>query len=369
MDSRERFKCIMSHKTPDRVAIDIGGTSLTGMRPKVHDRLMDILGFQLDLNRPNCIDERLLQWAGTDFRQVGGIIDLPPLSKNISSTEIIDCWGIKKNLVDGEWQISENPLREASLDDLKSYPWPEPKVDEKQLESYEAKARQLKNEGKYVIVGNHPVFGCLELGFWMCGYDDFMLKMALDPDFVKSFFDKILSIQLDVIEQYYGVLGPYIDLATSGDDFGMQNNPMFSPEMFVDLIAPYFSERIKQTKEIGNCYYCHHSCGSIFKLLDQIINCGVDILNPIQTSAAEMEPALLKKNYGDRLVFWGGVDVQQFLPNAKPEEIAPAIHELIDVLGKDGGYVMAPAHQIQDDIPAENIIAWIEAAKKISCHT
>jgi len=362
MNSRERFAKVMKHEQPDRVAIDIGGTCLTGMRPRCHDRLMDVLGFPIDPAGGNGVDERLMQWAGTDFRQVGDIVDLPPFRKNITAAETIDCWGIRSVCADGEWQITRNPLRGATTEDLKSYPWPEPRIDEQQLTAWIAEAKRLKDENKYVVVGNHPVFGCLELGFWMCGYDDFFLKMALEPDFIRAFFDKILAIQSGVIEQYYSALGPYLDLTTSGDDFGTQNGPMISPEMFTELVAPYFAARIKRIKELTHCYYWHHSCGSIVKLLEPIIGCGVDILNPVQTSAADMEPEQLKRRFGDKLVFWGGVDVQHFLPKAMPDEIAPVIHELIDVMGRNGGYVMAAAHEMQDDIPAENIAAWIEAA-------
>ncbi len=363
MNSRERFAKIMKHEQPDRVGIDIGGTCLTGMRPECHDRLMDVLGFPLDPARGIRVDERLMQWAGTDFRQVGDIADLPPFRKSITPAETVDCWGIRSNCVDGEWQMTGSPLHGATVDDLKSYPWPVPEIDERQLAVWVEEAKRLKDEGKYVVAGNHPVFGCFELGCWMCGFDDFLLKMALDPDFIRTFFDKVLEIQLRVIEQYYGALGSYLDLAVSGDDFGTQNGPMISPEMFSELVAPYFTARIKRTKEIANCYYWHHSCGSVFKLLEPVIACGVDILNPIQTSAAGMEPARLKKFFGDRLVFWGGVDVQQFLPHASPDEIAPVIHELIDTLGKDGGYVMAAAHEMQDDTPPENIVAWMEAVR------
>lgn len=363
MNSKERFTKIMKHEQPDRVAIDIGGTCLTGMRPKCHDRLMDVLGFPLDPGRASGVDERLLQWAGTDFRQVGGIASIPPFRKTISSTEAIDCWGIKWVCADGEWQMTAPPLHGATTDDLKSYPWPEPIIDEQQLSIWQVEAKRLKTEDKYVVVSNHPVFGCFELGCWMCGFDDFLLKMALDPDFIRTFLDMTQKIQLDVMEQYYDALGSYIDITMSGDDFGTQQGPMISPEMFHELIAPYFAERIKRAKEITGCPHWHHSCGSVFKLLDSIIACGVDILNPIQTSAADMDPEKLKTQYGDRLVFWGGVDVQQFLPHVTPAEVAPVIHKLIDTMGKDGGYVMAAAHEMQDDIPAENIIAWIEAIR------
>jgi uroporphyrinogen decarboxylase len=353
----------MARRAPDRVPFDIGGTPLTGMRPRCQERLCQLLGFPPSMPRGD-IDERLLQWAGTDFRFVGDIVDLPsPHTRRISATENVCCWGIHRAAVDGEWQIVGHPLRDATMEDLQRFAWPEPRVDEAQLAQWQTQARRLREDGRYVVVASHPVFGILELGCWMCGYDDFLLKLAGEPDFVRRFFDKVLELQLAVSEQYYAALGPYIDLTTSGDDFGMQGNPMVSPDMFGELIAPYFAARIRRTKEIAKCYYWHHSCGSVARLLDQIIACGVDILNPVQTSASEMDPADLKRRFGDRIVFWGAMDVQQFLPRATPAEVAAHARELAQVLGKDGGYVMAPAHEMQDDVPAENIVAWVDALK------
>ena len=363
MNSRERFERTMSHRKPDRVPIDIGATSLTGMRPRCQESLRQLLGFSADPARElNGTDERILEWAGTDFRAVGAIVNLPSRhERRISAHAYVDCWGIQRGLVSGDWQITRSPLRGASLDDLVSYEWPEPRVDEAQLLKWSDEARGLREQNRYVVVAEHPVYGILELGCWMCGYDDFLLRLAADPDFVRVFFDRYLDIQLAVVDQYYSVLGSYIDLTTSGDDYGTQNGPLLSPAMFEKLIAPYFSERIRRTKELAQCYYWHHTCGSVGKLLDQIIACGVDILNPIQTSAAGMDPRLLKDRFGDRIAFWGAVDVQQFLPQAVPEEIPAHIRNLIDVLGEGGGYVMAPAHEIQDDVPPENIVAWIDA--------
>jgi uroporphyrinogen decarboxylase len=275
----------------------------------------------------------------------------------------VDCWGVRREFINGEWQITRSPLQGTSLDDLQSFPCPEPYVDETLLLYWEKQAQTLRQQNKYVVTAEHPIYGILELGCWMCGYSEFQLKLASDVDFVRCFFDKVLAIQMAVIEQYYSVLGPYIDLTTSGDDFGTQRGPILSPGMFESLIAPYYKARIHRTKELGQCYYWHHTCGSVFQLLDNIIDCGVDILNPIQTSAARMGPRLLKERIGDRIVFWGAVDVQHFLPQAFPEDIPEHINELISVLGRSGGYVMAPAHEIAADIPTENIAAWVEALK------
>lgn len=370
MTSRERFECAMARRTPDRVPLDIGGTPLTGMRPRCQERLLDLLGFPGSaVEFGQGVDERILRWAKADFRTVGNILPLPSKhARNISPESNVDCWGVRRDLVDGEMQITESPLRGVSVEDLRSYAWPEGRISDEVLDVLVAQAKELHSQGQYVVVAGHPVFGILELGCWMCGYEEFFIKLALDPDFVWTFFDIVLRIQLEVIDQYYAALGPWIDVTTSGDDFGSQNGPLVSPAMFNAFIAPYFSERIRRTKAVAKCYYWHHTCGSVFKLIDQIIACGVDILNPVQTSAAEMEPRALKERFGDRIVFWGGVDVQQFLPRATPEEVPGRIEELISTLGADGGYIMAPAHQIQDDVPAENIIAWVEAVQRCSPH-
>ena len=363
MNSIQRFQACMQHQTPDRPPLDLGATTLTGMRPGCQKRLADLLGFRGSAQPSNSgVDARILEWAGTDFRGVGAIINLPsPLTRQVSETRTIDCWGIQREMIYGEWQITRAPLQGATRLDLEQFPWPQAQVDEALLRKWEQEARRLQHEGRYVVIAEHPVYGILELGCWMCGYDDFMMKMAADPDFVRDFFERVLAIQLAVIDAYYGALGPYLHLTTSGDDFGTQRGAFLSPRMFGELIAPYFTERIARTKQLTPGYYWHHTCGAVARLLPQLIDCGVDILNPVQTSAAGMDPAQLKSACGDRLVFWGAVDVQQLLPRATPDEVRQEVKRLIEVLGKDGGYVVAPAHEVQEDVPPENIMSWIEA--------
>jgi uroporphyrinogen decarboxylase len=247
---------------------------------------------------------------------------------------------------------------------LAGFAWPEATVPEAQLRRVEADAKRLHAEGRYVVLAEHPICGVMELGCWLFGYDRYFEAMACEPDLINAFSDRIMDIQRRVIEQYYGAVGPYIDLTINGDDFGTQSGPFLSPQMFDKMIAPYFAERIRLIKRIvPGCLFWHHSCGSVFGLLENILRCGVDILNPIQTSAFQMEPARLKERFGDRLVFWGAMDVQQFLPHATPNAVREHARSLVATLGRDGGYVMAGAHEILDDIPAENILAWIEAVR------
>ena len=359
----------MSHQKPDRVPFDIGSINpMTWMR--CQKELAEFLGLP---GEPRLVggwgfDERIMEWADTDFRSIGRIVDLPgPHAKQISPTCYTSCWGIRYEWVSDEWQITGNPLRGADEDDLEAFVWPEPRIDENLLARWETEAAAIKKRGKHVLLAEHPIQGVMELGCWMFGYEDYLYNIAAEPDIIRRFNDKILDIQLKVIRPYYEVLGPYIDLTINGDDFGMQESPLLSPDMFGEMIVPWFKERIDVTKNIGDCIFWHHSCGSIFDLLDQIIDCGVEIINPIQTSAAKMDPANLKKTFGDRIVFWGGMDVQQFLRESTPDVVRARTRELVDILGTNGGYVMSAAHEIGTDIPLENIVAWVEEVKAMKC--
>ncbi len=313
MTPKERFSLTMSHKQPDRPPIDLGCTCLTGMTETCQSQLLDLLGFSGEGHKANNgIDERLLKWAQADFRSVGGIVQLRnPLSKVISSTEFIDCWGVRRRLTGCYWEIVDSPLANANIQDVRDFSWPESEIDQNLLESWREEARHLTQDTPYVVIGD------------------------------------------------------YIDLTMSGDDFGMQQGPLISPIMFHELVSPYLLERIERTKEIAKCYYWHHSCGSITALIEELITCGVDILNPIQTSAAKMKPEILKQCFGDRLTFWGAIDVQDFPNNAKVEEVRREVKRIVKILGKNGGYVLAPAHNIQDDVPPENIIAMIESTREM----
>ncbi len=363
MNSRERFEATMKHRQPDCAPFDIGGVYPMSWL-KDQTGLADFLGLPGDPKPAGAwgFDERIQDWAETDFRGVGKIVNLPgKLKETVSPTCKVDCWGIRWEFVNEEWQITNSPLQGVEdVETLINFPWPEPRIDEALLESWAAQAEALHARNKPGVMAEHPVYGVMELGAWMFGYENYLFNLAAEPDVIRWFNDKVLEIQLEVSRQYYSALGPYIDLTTSGDDFGTQQGLIISPDMFAEMIAPWFRERIRFTKETANCYYWHHSCGAIFELLDQLIDYGVDILNPIQTSAAGMNPADLKQTYGDRLIFWGAMDVQIFLPSATPDEVRAKTRELIDVLGRDGGYVMAPGHEIGTDIPYENIVAWVE---------
>ncbi len=368
MNYRERFEAALNHRPVDRVPFDLSGTPHTGIdHLQSVEKLRKLLGFsENDDHWYKKADERILKYFDIDIRRVGDILEPEnTLSRRISDNESIDCWGVKRLFTGLYCDIIESPLKGASIEDLERFPWPQAeKIDRKQVDEFREQAKKLYNETEYVVCAEHPVFGVLELGCWMCGFDEFFLKMAMEPEFVVRFFDKVLDYQKKVIEIYYCALGEYIHFTTSGDDFGTQTGPFVSPAMFDELIKPYLKERISYTKKFTGAYFFQHTCGSVHALIPSLIEAGVNILNPIQPNARNMEPDRLKKDYGDSITFWGGIDTQHILPNGTTEDVKREVFSVLDKIAYNGGYVLAPAHNIQPDVPPENIVALFEAGRE-----
>jgi len=365
-NARERFALIMAHQPADRVPLDLGGTSLTSADPRVLDGLRELLGFEggEPASDDAPIDERILEALDVDFRRVGSLIG----GKSWRAGErMVDIWGIERVWSGNYWDIVYSPLRGANVEDLDSFPWPDPAVivDEAPLEEYQKRARFLWEETDKVVVAEHPVFGVFELACWMCGFDDLLWRMAGDKPFVHKLFGILLKLQKAFIEPYYRAVGPYIHLTTSGDDFGTQIAPFISVSAFRELIEPYFAERIAYTHEFTSAYFWHHTCGSVYDLLPDIIASGVQILNPIQPGAAKMEPERLKADFGNAIAFHGGFDTQNVLPFGTPEQIEAEVARVMTALKPDGGYIFSAAHNIQHDVPPQNVLTMFKAAKRL----
>ncbi|HHV98431.1 MAG TPA: methyltransferase [Clostridiaceae bacterium] len=373
MGRREDFQKILNHEQPEKLIIDFGGNPLSSMEGQSMYRLLEFLGYDvtdkievMPFGRVRRLDERLLKHFDIDTRSVGTILrPQKSLYQRVSDNEYIDEWGIRRRYTGMYWDVIEEPLKGATVDDLEKYQWPDPEsVDMNEIEEYARQAKKLYEETDYVICAEHPVYGIFELGCWMCGFDDFLLKMAIEPDFVKRFFEIVLDYQKKIIEIYYGALGKYIHYTSSGDDFATQSSLFISPDMFRELIKPYFKERVSYTKKFTNAAYLHHSCGSVFPIIDDLIDCGADILNPIQPKAKDMQPENLKKTYGNRIVFHGGIDTQEILPFGTKESIEKIVKDTIEIMNRDGGYIFAAAHNIQEDVPPQNLVYMLEAAIK-----
>lgn len=381
MTRREAFRAIVNHQTPDRVLLDLGGCPLSGLSPEAAASLFHHLGYRCDYTLGltpfgqfgqvahrgayGMLLEKLYTDLDIDTRGVGDIYT-PEKSvfRQLSDTAYIDEWGVERRFTGLYWDIVNAPLAELETYDLDDYPWPDPlSLPQEEIDAAVARAKYFHEETDYVVCASHPVYGIFELGCWMCGFEEFMVRMLIDKPFVHRFFEIILDYQKKAIRRYYEPLAPYIDFTTSGDDFATQSDLFFSPALFGELVAPYFKERIAYTKQFTDAPFLHHSCGNVARLIPQLIECGVDILNPIQPTGASMQPAHLKSAFGKEIVFHGGLDTQAVLPNGTRETVTKAVGDLLSVMQPGGGYIFAAAHNLQGDVPPENIITMFKAAR------
>ncbi len=368
---RERFGRILHFQPADRVPLDLDGTSLTSIAPGVLQGLKNLLGVDgpgESIYQP--IDERVLDALHIDFRRIGRLIGSGDRLIDGNPNRTIDMWGIERAWTGQYWDIVKSPLKGATTSDLDRYPWPDPsnwiKLDE--LASFKQEARHLWETSETVVVAEHPVYGVFELACWMCGFDDFLWRLAGDETFVHRLFTILLDLQKQFIEPYYRAVGAYVHLTTSGDDFGTQTGPFLSPRAFRTFIRPYFQERILFTRQYTQAAFWHHSCGSIYELIPDLIESGVVILNPIQPGAKFMEPERLKKDFGAKLCFHGGFDTQGVLPFGSKDEIVNEVQRVMRAMKPGGGYIFSAAHNIQEDVPPENVLTMYQAAYELGVY-
>lgn len=364
MNYRDRFIQTIAHKRTDRVPVDFCGTSLTDCHPAVLKNLADY--YSINAGDDNTLTEQLQRLFDCDFRRVGCLFDPGSIycdHSKLSQGIYVDSWGVKREFHGLYWDITKSPFTGLSFEDISGFRWPAVSdIDKKTIYNLTEKAKRLYYDTDYVVVGEHPVYGFFELGCWMFGYDDFLYRIIAEPEITDWFFGKYYSYVKDMNELYYGAIGDFIHVTTGGDDFGMQNGPFISPHTFGTYIKPWYIKRIKDMKQYTQAKYFHHTCGSVYRLLEDIIDMGVDILNPIQPGAFEMEPERLKGRYGDRLTFWGGIDEQNLLSHGTPEQVISEVKRVISIMNADGGYIMSASHNIQPDVPVENIAAMFSAA-------
>ena len=365
MTHRERFVNAVSHKKTDRAVFDLYGSPQTMIDAKsVVAEMKQILKIEGEYEGPGFIDERILEALCIDTRMTGGMPSPPNEAlwswkhMDYQKSYRVDIWGIGYAKEPTNREAIKRPFKDMPLEEIKTFPFPKASdIDKGVFEKYAAHAKNLYENTDYAVVAQHPCFGVFEIGCWMFGFDDFLYRLAAEPETVHWFFGKILEYQKDVIKLYYGALGKYIHCTTSGDDFGTQRGPFMSASMFGELVAPYMKERISYTKTFADAFFQHHTCGSVFSLIPSLIDCGVDILNPIQPNAFEMEPERLKAAYGKQISFWGGIDTQELLINGTPKQVREEAERILSVFCDAGGYILAPAHCIQADVPAKNVVA------------
>ena len=377
MTPRERVLAAANHEEPDRVPIVLGVSNATGIKMKPYRDLKQLLGIEapddylyrwpeLGTAAP---DEETLVRLGTDVR---GVCDVEPasvLEANASRqphADYINSWGSGATEIKrGEWFPMVCPMKSATtIAEIEDYPWPD--MDDPTRVAHVAEdAAALADEGRHAIMATPWLLFPLERAFAMQGMDTFLMNLALHPDFAEALLWKIQGRCKVLMGHFLAALGDHVDIIKIGDDLGTQESLLMSPDMYRGILKPIHADYIAFIRERTAAKVFFHTDGDVFPLIDDLLEFGVDILNPIQTSAGKMANlAELKARWGDRLTFCGGIDTHRILPTGTPAEVRAEVRRVIEILGPGGGYMVSSVHTVMNDVPAENILAMVDAVQE-----
>ena len=374
---KERVLAAINHQEPDRVPIVVGVSNATGIKMQTYQKLKKLIGVDApdeyiyywpELGTAK-VDEATLQRLHVDVR---GVLDLEPEAIRLRNknraphSPYENSWGTHQiEITEGEWTSGAPPLKDAvTIEAIENYPWPDMR-DPTRVAHCRAQAKQLAEEGQYAVMGTPWLLFPFERAFGLQGMDTFLLNMAMEPDFAKALLAKITEKCKEMMGHFLRETGEYLDIIKIGDDLGTQESLMISPKMYRDMLKPFHADLIAFTKERTDAKVFFHTDGDVFDLIEDFIEIGVDILNPVQTSAGRMADLdRLKSTYGDRIVFCGAIDTHRILPEGTPEEVQQEVRRVIQSLGPGGGYMLASVHTIMNDVPPENVLAMVDAVEK-----
>ncbi|HLB74293.1 MAG TPA: uroporphyrinogen decarboxylase family protein [Sedimentisphaerales bacterium] len=376
MTSRQRVTKALNHRIPDRVPIDLGGFQ-TGIHKAAYAELLDYLGID---DEPTILDpvqqlakpcEELLERFHVDIRYVtahgpdsfkGGIQQNQRDGRlwHDLKDEFAVVWSMpddKQLYMD----ISHHPLADAGIEDLRDYPFPKGD-DPTRFTGVREQALELRNQTPYAI--STGICGVVyEICWYMRGLERWFIDMIENPAFCEALLDQTLRFWLDYFTAFLAEVGDIIDVVMIGDDLAGQAGPLFSPDFYRRIVKPRQKKLVAHIKSLTSAKIWYHTCGSVASLIPDLLDNGIDILNPVQISADNMDPQQLKDQFGDKLAFWGGaIDTQHILPTATPQEVKNHVKRNIEILKTGGGYVFNNVHNIQPGVPPENIVALFDAA-------
>lgn len=403
MTSRERVLAALGHREPDRVAVDLSGHRSSGIAALAYPKLRACLGLPPTTVRVYdpvqqlaIVDDDVLERFGVDTVELGRGFALD--EGDWADWELPDgtpckmpAWALPERS-DGAWAfraptgrvIGRMPpgvvyfeqchwpfLEGEDLDDLSGAfaesMWhgmaspPGPLGAD--VGALAAGAKALRARTDRAVIG---LFGgnLLETGQWMYRMDRFLMMMAGEPERVHAFLDRLVERHLVALERFLGAVGPYIDIILFGDDLGMQSGPQMSPAMYRTLFKPRHAAMWKRAKELADVKVMLHCCGGVRPLLPDLIDAGLDAINPVQINCKGMDAAGLKRDFGRDITFWGGgCDTQRVLSLGTPDEVREHVRRQVEVMAPGGGFVFQQVHNILANVPPENIVAMYEAVR------
>jgi len=406
MTPRERVLSAFEHRETDIVPMDLSGHRSSGISAVAYHKLRKHLGLPEKpvrvydpVQQLAIVDEDVLDRFGVDTIELGRGFALDDSfwadwTLPDGTPCLMPVWALPER-DDGRWVIRSREtgriiaqMPDGALYFEQTY-WPfaegEPNLDampgiwsesmwaavasppgpeiegEDGMERFAEGARRLRESTDRAILG---LFGgnLLEFGQFLYRNDNFFMLLAGEPEKAHAFLDRMVEIHLENLERYLGAVGEYIDIIVFGDDLGMQSGPQISPAMYREFFKPRHEVMWRRAKELADVKVNLHSCGGIRELIPDLIEAGLDAVNPVQINCRGMDLAGLKRDFGRDIVFWGGgCDTGRILPGGTPETVTEHVRRQVEIGRKGGGFVFQQVHNILADVPPENITAMLDA--------
>ena len=371
LSHRERVIKALSHQEPDRVPFDLGSTANSSIHLLGYQKLKAYFGVEAEdtiihkMMQTVAVHESILQALDIDLRYVSyGASDRRP-DIPVGEDGYQDDWGVVRRKPPSSlyYDLVKSPLAGSiTIKDIVNFPWPDP-GDPGYTRGLRKRLLDYRENTDYAIVLRLPsVF--VHTTQYLRGFEDWFIDLAADKKLAGALFDAAAEQSTAMAEEILKVGGDLADVVYTSDDMGFQNGPMVSPELYRELFKPRHKKFFDTVKKNTSAFIHFHCCGSIYKLLDDLIELGVDVIHPVQVAAKDMDSKILAPEFGDRLSFWGGVDTQRVLPRGTTEEVKAEVRRRIRDFAPGGGYILAAVHDIQPDVPVENIIAMYEAGRE-----
>jgi uroporphyrinogen decarboxylase len=371
MTRRERVLAAVSHLQPDMVPLDLGGTRDSSLVVEAYEKVKRCFGIEDEnrlcdrMMRVVHVDERILKGLDIDTRAVFPGAPSKGLGQEMGPRKYRDAWGVVRVHPEGSYYYDQKefPLAgEISINDIVKYPWPDPD-DPGLMRGLKERVAWIRQNTDCAAILTLPA-PFVHISQYLRGFEDWFCDIMLNPKRLEALFDAVLEITLRIAKNELREVGKEVDIVICADDLGAQTGLQMNYEKYVQLIKPRHEKFFRQVHEMTSAKLLLHTCGSVARIIDDLIEIGVDILNPVQPSAAGMNPFDLKKKHGKRLAFWGGTDAQKTLPFGSVEDIKKMVEALVEGMGEGGGFILSSCHNIQPDVPLENILTMFRHARE-----
>lgn len=371
MTHRDRVMAAVSHKQPDKVPIDLGGTRDSSIVVEGYERLKKHFGIKEEnklcdrMIRVVEINEKILKAFDIDTRAVFPGAPTKGFGKELEPRSYRDAWGIERVKPEGSYYYDQRPFPlsgDITLSDIAKYPWPDPD-DPGIVKGLQKWLRWIRENTDCTAILTLPA-PFVHISQYLRGFEDWLCDFVIHPKRIEALFDAVLEVTLQIAKNELKEVGQEVDIVICADDLGTQQEFQISHDHYLKYVKPRHEKFFRQVHDLSPAKLLLHTCGSVASIIEDLIEIGVDILNPVQPTATGMDPFELKKKYKGLIAFWGATNTQEILPNGNIHDVKQMVEKLIEEMGEGGGFVLSSCHNIQPDVPLENILAMFQHARE-----